>query len=437
MKPSSAVLDRVARHWLELRETLEHCVTRVPLYRGVPRADDPSLPPEEHARAALSGFPVLTKERLRAAFPHQLVPEGVRLGEAVKSGAVRFVGTSGTEGERVQVLWHQPWWDAQELDGFAPHGLAGPLVREPGYREAVLTTPVCSGNLCHVGRLPMLQRVDEERVLFLNQTADPALWSDDDVRRMADELEEWAPAALEADPAYLAHFASRLQALGRRPFLPRFIDLSYELPSRHHLLVIGAVFQGVPLVDAYGSTECGFVACACEAGSLHPNLGWTHAEVAPLAAPGLEGTGRLLVTTLANPWLNLVRFDTGDLVRPRVDPCPCGRGDGLELQSVEGRLSDLVVATDGRLVTPRAIDRALLGDGALLHWRLRQQGPADFELELVESGLAPLDAAAAAAPLQALLGAAPRVRVVRSVAVEASGKFRLSRAAHLDPRTLL
>lgn len=419
-----------ARHWTLLGETLAHCAGRVPLYqgqRGPDSADEPG------ARAALDRFPVLTKSRLRAAFPHQLVPTGARLGEAIRAGQVSFVGTSGTEGERVQVLWHQPWWDAQELDGFAAHALAGALVREAGYREAVLTTPVCSGNLCHLGRLAMRERVDEDRVLFLNQTADPALWSDADVLRMADELEEWAPAALEADPAYLAHFAARLLALGRRPFQPRFVDLSYELTSRHHLAVLRAAFPGLPVIDAYGSTECGFVLCACQAGTLHPNLGWSHAEVAPLTAPGLEGLGRLLVTTLQNPWLNLVRFDTGDVVRERRAPCPCGRGGAPLLDSVEGRAADLLVARDGRLVTPRAIDRALgTDDGALLHWRLRQRGPDEFELELLESGLGALDPQAAAAPLEDLLGAAPRVRRVRAVPVEASGKFRLCRAEHLD-----
>lgn len=420
-----APAERWARHWPGLQQALEHCAARVPLYRGV------------DAAGGLAAFPVLTKARLRSAFPHQLVPEGERLPDAVKSGRVMFVGTSGTEGERVQVLWHQPWWDAQEVDGFAPHALAAMLVHQTGYKEAVLTTPVCSGNLCHVGKLPMADRIDG-RTLFLNQTADPALWKDDDVRRMADELDAFAPAALEADPAYLAHFAVRLLRLGRRPHLPRFIDLSYSLPSRHHLATIAAGFPGVPLIDAYGSTECGFVFCACDRGAFHPNPGWTHAEALPLAERGLEGVARLLVTTLNNPWLNLVRFDTGDLVRPRTaGPCPCGRDDGLVLDSVEGRTSDLLVATDGRLVTPRAVDRALAGEGALVHWRLTQQGPAEFELQLVESGLAPLDPAAVAASIEPVLGARPRTRVVRSAPVEASGKLRLCKALHVDVATLV
>ncbi|MBI3724793.1 hypothetical protein HY251_12690, partial [bacterium] len=141
-------------HWTDLREALDRCAKRVPLYKGV-LAPEPELGAEEACLRALTRFPILTKDRLRGAFPHKLVPEGIVLSDALKKQEVAFVGTSGTTGERVQVLWHQPWWDAQERDGFRVHPLTRALVDEPGYREAVLTTPVCSGNLCHVGRLTM------------------------------------------------------------------------------------------------------------------------------------------------------------------------------------------------------------------------------------------------------------------------------------------
>ena len=131
-----------------LLEFLDHCARRVPLYRDVAPPT-----PAETPTAALARFPVLRRPQLLRAFPKALVPDGVSLSAALASGEISFVGTSGTGGERVQVLWSQPWWDAQELDGFAPHALAWAAVREPGYREAVLTTPTCTGNLCHVGDL--------------------------------------------------------------------------------------------------------------------------------------------------------------------------------------------------------------------------------------------------------------------------------------------
>ncbi len=411
-----------------LREVLEHCARRVPLYRdvGAPRAG-------ESASEALARFPVLTKEGLRRAFPHGLVPEGRALPELLQSGELALVGTSGTSGERVQVLWHQPWWDAQELDGFAAHRLCAGLVAREGYREAVLTTPVCSGNLCHVGALPMEERIEGDRTLFLNQTVDPGRWSDAEVLRMADELERFAPDALEADPAYLAYFATRLVALGRRPAQPKFIDLSYEFPSRRHLAAIARAF-GAPRVDAYGSTECGFVFCECESGRMHHNAAWSHVELAPLES--LPGVALLLVTPLGNPWLNLVRFDTGDLVRPARGACPCGT-PGLTLEAIEGRAQDTLVASDGRLVTLRSVDLALGGVRGLLNYRVVQRGAREVELDLVGDGIEELELEPAREALGRLLGCEPRTRRASSLPVEASGKFRLARAEHVDAAALV
>lgn len=432
-------LDFATSHWEDLRATLDHCARRVPLYRGIV-PPDAQLDSPEASQIALHRFPVLTKERVQHAFPHGFVPEGRALGEALARRDVTFVGTSGTSGERAQVLWHQPWWDAQERDGFAVHPLTRALVAEPGYREAVLTTPVCSGSLCHLGPLAMRERIDGH-TLFLNQTVDPALWRDADVRRIADELEDFAPTAIEADPAYLAHFGARLLALGRRPFRPRFVDLSYEFPSQRHLATIRRAFAGpglaVPLLDAYGSTECGFVFFECERGRLHHNAAWSHVELPPVVGhAGLEGVARLLVTPLRNEWLNLVRFDTGDLVRPAARRCECGQA-GLALDAVEGRAKDLVVAADGRLCSVRELDRALAGVRGLLHYRFVQLAADAGEIELVPDGLEPLEPAVVTAALGAALGFAVRTRVVRSVPVEASGKFRLAHARHLGVERLL
>lgn len=431
-------------HWSDLREALTHCATRVPLYRGL-AAPESGNDAEAACRRALQGFPILTKDRLRGAFPHKLVPDGVVLAEALKKKQVEFVGTSGTTGERVQVLWHQPWWDAQERDGFRVNKLTRACIEQQGYCEAVLTTPVCSGNLCHVGRLTMEMRTLDEGLLFLNQTIDPSLWSDDDVKRIADELEEFEPVALEGDPAYIAFFVTRLARLGRKPYRPKFIDLSYEFPSRLHVRAIQRAF-GVPVLDAYGSTECGFVFMECDAGRLHHNAAWSHVEVVPVnggpgdrgaGSPPQEAAGVLVVTPLRNPWLNLVRFDTGDLVRPSAEPCPCGLADGLVLEGIEGRVKDCLQLADGRFVTVRTVDRALASVPGLLHYKLVQRAPLEFELDLVADGTEPLDVAAAVSALEPVLGARPNARAVASVPVEASGKFRLCRATHVDVEKLI
>jgi phenylacetate-CoA ligase len=414
-------VDLSAPH--SLLDVLDHCARRVPHYRAIepPR-------PGEAPTAALARFPLLDKAALRRAFPHGLVPEGASLAQALRSGELSFVGTSGTSGERVQVLWQQRWWDAQELEGFGLHSSMAPHVVRAGFREAVLTTPVCSGNLCHVAALPMEARIEGGRTLFLNQTVDPSAWRDADVLRMADELERFRPDALEADPAYLAWFAVRLARLGRAAPALRFIDVSYEFPTRSLLAQISRRFDA-PVIDTYGSTECGFVFCACEHGRYHHNAAWSHVELLPLAH--VDGASLLAVTPLGNPWLNLVRFDTGDVVREARESCPCGRA-GVTLETIEGRLKDFVVAASGELVSVARVDRAIGAPPGLLQWRLVQSAALEVELELVPDEFEPLEVEPLVARLGDLLGVAPQARVLRSLPVEASGKFRPCRAEHVD-----
>ncbi len=82
-----------------------------------------------------------------------------------------------------------------------------------------------------------------------------------------------------------------------------------------------------PLHDAYGLNEIGAVAVRCEAGLYHINV--EHCIVEVVDARGAACTagqlGRVLVTALQNLAMPLIRYDTGDVARAAILPCPCGR----------------------------------------------------------------------------------------------------------------
>ena len=82
-----------------------------------------------------------------------------------------MVATSGTSEDRLSVVWHQPWWDLSEREGARLNAVLDRLFSD-GHREAVLTSPVCAGTICHVGDASMEQRTSGS-LLFLNQTPDP------------------------------------------------------------------------------------------------------------------------------------------------------------------------------------------------------------------------------------------------------------------------
>src|SRR4029077_3811983 len=118
--------------------------------------------------------------------------------------------------DRLNILWDRDWWLRQEERGMRTN----PLVdRAMGggfgrYKEAILTTPVCGGGVCHIGDLSYEERLEEHR-LFLNMRADPTFWRPDDKTRMLDEIARHETVGLEADPAYLAALSIHAAKLGR------------------------------------------------------------------------------------------------------------------------------------------------------------------------------------------------------------------------------
>jgi phenylacetate-coenzyme A ligase PaaK-like adenylate-forming protein len=406
---------------------LDQALSSVPFYRRWTEKDPgPSSSPEER----LAALPVLSKRDLRAHVPQGFMREDRDCREGFRSGSIELVPTSGTGDERLSVVWHQPWWDLSEREAARIHPLLDRIFSGP-HREAVLTSPLCAGNLCHVGQSPMEDRI-LDRLLFLNQALDPTSWEDRDINRMADEMDAFQPELIEADPAYLAILArARLQA-GRALHQPECIVITYEFPSRMHLRWINRAFPGVPVVSSYGSTEAGHVFTQCDAGTFHQNTATCHVEIQPLPPPrGDSRVGRILVSTLDNPWFVLLRFDIGDLARLSAGkPCPCGRTDGLRVDAIEGRTRDLTIDTRGRAVTVKGLDDALEAAENLTGYHLEQTGPREYCMSYtVESGSERRTADILPDILHDVYGAEARIEL-RQVSVlppEQSGKFSLAR----------
>jgi phenylacetate-CoA ligase len=411
--------------------TLERALAEAPFYhRWKDRDPGPARPLEERFAA----MPVLTKRDVRSHVPDGFMWAEQRAGRGLLRGEAEIVTTSGTSGDRLSVVWHQPWWDRSEREASRIHATLDEVFAKP-HREAVLTTRVCGSSACHAGNASMAERT-LGTLLFLNQSNDPSAWDARTATRMADELEAFAPEVIEADPAYLAIFCRMSIACGRALPLPRCIVLTYEYPSILHYRWIRRAFPGVPVISSYGSTETGHVLTQCEHGTFHQNMATCRIDIQPLRADkGGAGIARLLVTTLGNPWFTLVRFDIGDLVRVQGDtPCPCGRTEGLTVAGIEGRWCDLTFDARGCIVTVGRLDRALGSIEALTGYQVFQPNPrsilARYSSDEGENGAV---AEALVAALTGLYGSGVDIQARRERAIppEQSGKFRLARAAVL------
>ena len=108
--------------------------------------------------------------------------------------------------------------------------------------------------------------------------------------------------------------------------------------------------------NRYGCREVSLIASECgEHNGLHTMAEGLYVEVIRGDQPAQPGElGAVLVTDLLNRAMPLIRYRIGDMAVPAAGPCPCGRGLP-RLQSVQGRVTDFLVGTDGRLVSGAAL----------------------------------------------------------------------------------
>jgi hypothetical protein len=386
------------------RQELERALWEAPAYRRLHALDLGSYAPVDDRYAAL---PLTTPDEVRAGAPRAYLP-AADLDGALTRGEAALVHTG-----RLTVAWSQSWWEASQAMSWSVHPRLATLAGVP-HRTAVLghALPAPGALVLAAGGL-------------LDQ--DQRDWSDDDVRRMRDQLDAHAPAVLAAVPGLLATLCARAEALGLRLPAPAAIVLSGARPSRLHRSRIARLLSA-PVATAYASPLLGHVFFSCELGSLHQNVRSCRVEVARWRPdPSLA---RLVVTPFGHPFMSLLRFDTGDLVRLAPRPCGCGRRHGLTIADLEGPLSAATVSDEGAMVTPAAVDDLLWSSPAaasIVDHQLVQPAPGELLLRLAATG--PVDSAPIAARLRRLHGHRTRIAVAVAAALDPAGDVR-----GFDPR---
>ena len=246
--------------------------------------------------------------------------------------------------------------------------------------------------------------------------------------------------------------AARLWALGTLPGYPKravlaaaslvchlaptFIEVSGESLSATTRRRAKAAF-GCPIHDVFAAAEFWAIAIECEQEWLHVNSDWVILEpVGPDLNPTPPGepSHTVLLTNLANRVQPLIRYDLGDSVLARPDPCPCG--NPLPAIRVAGRCDDVLrlLAADGHAVSvlPLAIGSVADETPGLLRSQLVQSGPSEVTVRVALRPGSQADTVWAALSPNLLTWLASQglanVRLIRSAQAPersaTSGKFR-------------
>lgn len=396
----------------------------LPRWRAVP------LYRETLARAGCerAGFecfrrlPLLAKRALRDNFPQNFLPAGRSLDALMAQKLVELEHTSGTSEERVPVILGRGWWNEQEERALRMNVfVARVLDAHPAARRATLVPPACNGLTCPTVWLSREQRT-VGNTLFVNLARIPFLLSEAELARMAGEIAEWAPQFLDLDPVHGARFALYCEQRGIKFPSLQFVLCSYEFVSVVHRRILERVF-GVPVFNLYGSTETGHLLMETERGELKSGYDTAFLEI---VEPDEAGVGDLVVTTLTNDYMPLLRYRIGDLAQRHTRPY----GNDFV---IHGRARDALRAADGRRVMTWQVDRCFAETTGIAHYELRQGRQGEGVLRFVPDGAGPSETALrhVTRQLEALLRSRAEIKTesLPVLVPAASGKFRLTRPA--------
>jgi phenylacetate-CoA ligase len=395
---------------------------QVPIYRDYPLH---RLTTGEAAEipAVFDDLPFTNKRQVLLGFPQNFLTDGETLERLQAQNLIELEHTSGTSQEQLPVIFRRGWWDAQEeralrLNSFVTQVLDA----NPQARRATLTPPACNGRSCFSGWRARTHRTIGN-TLFVNQARIPFVLTETDLGNMVGEIREWAPQFLDVDPVHGAWFALHCERHGIRFPSVKFILCSYEFVSVVHRRILERAF-GVPVFNLYGSTETGHLLMEDTRGTMKPCQENAFLEVVDA---GVNGVGELVVTTLTNDLMPLLRYRIGDLAERREWPRETA-------YVVHGRRRDALSGGDGEKVTTWQVDQCFKEIPGLVSYQLQRSEDGLGRLRYVreDSGPSQQDLARLATRLENLLSLQDKIEVEETNLLPPlpSGKFRLTSPVH-------
>jgi phenylacetate-coenzyme A ligase PaaK-like adenylate-forming protein len=199
------------------------------------------------------------------------------------------------------------------------------------------------------------------------------------------DLNAYQPGFVASYPTVLLLLADE-QAAGRLRIAPAGLWSGGECLVPAARAAIEHAF-GCPLVDEYGSSECMSIGFGCGEGWLHVNADWVLLEPVDRhyrpTEPGVP-SHTVLLTNLANRVQPVIRYDLGDSVVVKAEPCRCG--NPLPAIRVEGRRDDVVAlrAGDGSVVhlPPLALTTVVEESARVHRFQIVQDAPDRLLLRL-------------------------------------------------------
>ena len=395
---------------LQLRALIKHAYETTPYYREV--FDKLSLKPSDiEGRKDLHKIPILTREDVRHNL-HRLISRTVRIKDLVHGH------TSGTTGSPLEFYWDINTCVYSNAVDWRQKEWAGVRYRDP---LALL-----------LGRTVVPPGTTDPPFWRMNYLHNQ-LWlssfhlKPDYMRHYMKKLDRFQPVAIEGYPSTV-YILAQMYLLNNMTFPLKAVFTSSETLYPVQREVIEKAFE-CKVFDFYGMAERVLFATECSAHRgrhLNFEFGLTEA-VDKHGLPVEDGRlGTIVSTSLQNFGMPLIRYKTSDVTRISREICSCGRQMPL-VDDVTTKAEDIVVAPDGRMISPSILTHPFKSVGTIAKSQILQHDLENITIKIVKrEGYSELDTVNLLRGFSERVGHQVKVHIefVDDIPRTSSGKFR-------------
>jgi phenylacetate-CoA ligase len=333
---------------------MRHAASNVPFYRRL------NLNAETIVSAAdIARFPLITKRDVQRC-PESFLAAGMAPAELYSSR------TSGTSGQPMTTYFDRRAW------------LLCKYVLKMRRIVATAGVPVLKRVMIISGEAPELLGASAESapsglgVIFSQKRLSVHTPPEQNIAVLA----RYRPHAIYAFPSYLMELIATAERLGLALPKVKTLYTSSEVLTPAARQRIETSFCG-RLYDVYGSTEFKEVASQCHSGRYHVNFESVYIEAQQPGAPA-----PIVLSTLCDFAMPLLRFDIGDHATFDADACPCGRASAHMLEFI-GRDSDMITLPSRRRVSRCLLTNVMDSEESILQYRIVQSQADAFRVDVV------------------------------------------------------
>jgi phenylacetate-coenzyme A ligase PaaK-like adenylate-forming protein len=244
-------------------------------------------------------------------------------------GQYRACATGGTTGERAVLVYDQSAWEIAAANYIR-------FLRAVGVVPETRFVGIGSPSPLHLSNR-MFAELREGRA------ATPLLSVTTPLPDVVATLNAFQPEALITYPSFIRRLVEE-QTDGRLRIAPRLMGSVAETLQQDVRDLVRLTW-GIGIFDGFGTTETGTRGLECEyLTGIHLPEDLIVYEVVDEAnrrvAPGVTGS-KILITTLTNKVLPLIRYELSDMVSLAEGVCRCGR-PYVRIASIEGRREEVL-----------------------------------------------------------------------------------------------